>query len=478
MDQQWRMSRPGDDALAVWLSLGISALALSTANSFHWFLIPTTICGALIGGDALRWLRGRVDAFDPVGIVGVGGFFFFYLAPILHVAWNHWMPEVTGPPDWRDWIGEMAIFNSFGLVAYRLARASGSRASRERTVKWSLQYDRFLRNSILLMILSLALQLWVYSRFEGISGYIRSFETSPDEFEGLGIVFIFSESFPVVLFLLYVVWAKRTFRRVSWLHLIAIPLFCAFLLLFGGLRGSRSHTIYGAFWAVGVFHVYLRPISRKAIVVGFAAGLVFAYIFGFYKIAGLRGLQSVTDPAARTLLEQQSGRTVKGLILGDLSRSDVQAYLTYRLSTDSGYSYAWGRTYLGAASLLLPKTIFINRQPTKVKEGTQLLHGVGKYDPENFASARVYGLGGEALLNFGPAAIPPAYWLLGKVVRRCRRWNLQWSSDDSRLLLVPLTVILCYVFLAGDSDNLVVFSLQYFMLPFMLLRASSKRIPA
>src|SRR5688500_12713778 len=99
---------PRDDGLAVWLSRAVAGLALSNPETFHWFLIPTILCGALIGGDAIRWFRGRLDAYDPVGLMGVGGFFFFFLAPILHTVWDFWFAEVTPPPDWREWLGQMA----------------------------------------------------------------------------------------------------------------------------------------------------------------------------------------------------------------------------------------------------------------------------------------------------------------------------------------------------------------------------------
>src|SRR5271163_3327239 len=47
--------------------------ALSSSRFQHWFLIPVSLCGILIGIDAVEWLRGRVDLYDPAGIVGLLG---------------------------------------------------------------------------------------------------------------------------------------------------------------------------------------------------------------------------------------------------------------------------------------------------------------------------------------------------------------------------------------------------------------------
>jgi hypothetical protein len=45
----------------------------------HWFIGPVLVCGILIGIDFVDWLRGRMNLFDPVGILGVLGFHAFFL---------------------------------------------------------------------------------------------------------------------------------------------------------------------------------------------------------------------------------------------------------------------------------------------------------------------------------------------------------------------------------------------------------------
>ncbi len=34
-------------------------------------------------------------------------------------------------------------------------------------------------------------------------------------------------------------------------------------LLFGGLRGSRTITVFGLFWIAGAIHIWIRPVPRK-----------------------------------------------------------------------------------------------------------------------------------------------------------------------------------------------------------------------
>ena len=144
------------------------------------------------------------------------------------------------------------------------------------------------------------------------------------------------------------------------------------------------------------------------------------------------------------------------MLLGDLGRADVQAFLLHRLwKSDSDYRYAWGRTYLGSIALLIPSSIWPDRPPTKTKEGTDAEFGAGTYDEGQWYSSHVYGIAGETMLNFGPFPIPLAYLLVGVIVGRLRRflWGLQ--PGDTRLLLFPLLVMSCFSILSSDSDNLL-----------------------
>src|SRR5262249_20499992 len=70
-------------ALALLVPLSISAWVVWHSDRFHhWFVLPVTACGILIGWDAARWLLGKVDLVDPVGVIGIYGFFFYFLAPL------------------------------------------------------------------------------------------------------------------------------------------------------------------------------------------------------------------------------------------------------------------------------------------------------------------------------------------------------------------------------------------------------------
>ena len=434
---------------------------LASDRTAHWFIIPVVMCGVLIGSDAADWFRGRLDLFDPVGILGLLGVHFFFLAPLLHVHWDYWMSYVVPPPDWRDYLGGMAILNFLGLLVYRYARQlikAPSVVPGAGGGTWSLEYRTFAVLLLLSLALTGVLQACVYARYGGVLGYISSYEEGEGAFEGMGWVFMISESFPILAMIGYATLAAhRGMRPPSWAKLSLVLLgFFVLKMLFGGLRGSRSNTIWGLFWAAGIIHLSIRPISKKLVICGLLFIILFMYIYGFYKSAGMEGLATLQEGGARTDLELKTGRTLSTTILGDLARSDVQAYLLYKMiAPSSDYQFALGRTYIGSIALLIPKGLWPNRPNCKDKEGTEAQYGMGTYQPGVNKSSRVYGLAGEAMLNFGPLSVPLSFAILGLVVGRVCRWLRDWGPGDPRLLLGPFLVNFCFIVMAWDSDNMI-----------------------
>jgi hypothetical protein len=309
------------------------------------------------------------------------------------------------------------------------------------------------------LLLSGALQCWVYARFGGVLGVIETFSDSigkadsKHSLKGWGWIFMVSESFPVLAMILFAVWASRSAAARGWLAIVAV-LFGYFLLtiFFGGLHGSRSNTLYALFWAAGIIHFWIRPITRTFVFAGLGFLVLFMYLYGFYKDLGGEALTAFEEGS----LQEKNRRSFQGMLLGDLGRADVHAFLLHQLwKSDSDYQYAWGRTYLGSIALLVPASIWPDRPPNKTKEGTDAEFGAGTYDEGEWYSSHVYGIAGETMLNFGPFPVPLAYMLFGMIVGRLRRFLWRLRAGDTRLLLFPLLVMSCFSILNSDSDNLL-----------------------
>jgi hypothetical protein len=469
----------------VFCTLTVCGFLVASAPVAHWFVIPVLVCGIVIGCDAADWVRGRLPLFDPAGIIGLIGVHFFFLAPLLHVTWDSWMLYVDPPPDWRDWLGGMALVNAAALFLYRAGRRRivVRRPAAETRTIWHVDTRRLVLGSACGLALSAALQLWVYVSHGGLAGYVDAFSESiggPQSqraFVGMGWVFMLSESFPIVAMIAFAAWAART-RIGKSLVLIIVVLIGYFVLkmLFGGLRGNRSNTIWGMFWAVGIIHLWIRPLSRKVILVGIGCLMAFMYAYGLYKGLGRETL-TVYQQGAVSELSETVNRTFLGMILGDLARADIQAFLLYRLlMPDRDYAYSWGRTYLGSAALLVPRSLWPDRPAQTSKEGTEAQHGVGSYDEEKWVSSRVYGLAGETMLNFGPVAVPLAYLIFGMIVGRLQLVQAQLRGGDARLLLYPFVVNVCFSVLFNDSYILVFMVVKDGLVPAILVWCGSRAL--
>jgi hypothetical protein len=453
--------------VSVLLCIAILVCFIQTSDQvLHWFIIPVTLCGILIGIDAVDWLLGRLNIFDPVGVLGMLGLHFFFLSPLLHVTWNLWYIDASHPPDWRPWLGYLAILNFLGLLVYRAVRSwvFWSSIKPANPTIWQFNPKRFPLILFASLVLAGVIQLLVYSKYGGVIGYITAatdLEGRAESFSGMGLVFLFSESFPILSMIGFAAYARHRKHLRTWHVLIIIlAVFLVLQLFFGGLRGSRSNTIWALFWALGIIHFWLRTVNKKLILFGLVFLVFFMYIYGFFKGAGLEGVKTALEgQEARAALSAETGRSWEGLVLADLARSDLQAFLLYRLMRQgSDYEYAWGRTYFSAALSPIPKAILPGKPVNKSKEGTDAQYGMGSYEPGLFVSSKVYGLAGEAMLNFSPLAVPVAFVCLGIVVGSVRACLFRWHPSDTRFLLFPMFVTLCFIVLVGDADN-VLFSL-------------------
>jgi len=221
-----------------------------------------------------------------------------------------------------------------------------------------------------------------------------------------------------------------------------------------------------------MIHYGMRPVSRKAIAAFAVVMLAFMYFYGFYKYAGAEGIRAFTDSEWRAQAVEKSGRSFGSVLVQDLARTDVQAFALYRLMT-SPHEYAMGRTYLGAFNLLVPRSISDDRLPTKLKWTTDLEYGEGAYESNHYPSSRVYGLTGEAMLNFGVVGVPLAFALFGYLIAKMSNLSRSVDPRDCRVLLIPFFACIAIVVLAHDLDVDLFIAVKNSLLPFSVIYLGS-----
>jgi len=443
----------------------------------HWFLLPVMACGVIAGADVIRWLRGRLDLFDPKTIIACLAFYGFFVTPILHVVWDRFGVgnEMFLWGDWRIWLGAMGCLNALGLLAYNWAHNFQFARAIPSPTRWEVDRKKFYAVFTFALACSIAGVVTFISSLDGIPGIIESYENNQEAFAGKGWLLVLAWPLAILSFIFVVfLWTDRQRkdrRRLSTgLMFLSVAGIGHFILL--GWYGSRASTIWALFWMAGIIHYRFRKLSPKMMSMGLIFLIAFMYFYGFYKERKRMGLEVLRSPVM-WLEPVGYERDLKSLLLGDLARADSNALILHNLIKDPGdYDYRWGLTYVGAFGILVPRNIWLDRPEFKVDAGTEAQ--LGKATP--WRSSRVYGLGGEAMLNFGPLGVLPMFALIGIALGWYRRKLNSWSPSDSRMFLAPFFSILFATAFVGDSDNLVFAALTEGALVVAAIFAASKRV--
>lgn len=461
------------------VSTGVALMAAAFAPELrHWMLIPVILTGALTWPELVEWTKYRDALFSPLHILFSFGFYFFFMAPLLHVIWNYWLPYVRPPPDWRPWLGRAAAINVVGLVLLRCSlRVAGSLKAKVIPAPRRFVISRFRPIALWLMLLTGAIQLSLFARAGGITGYSDAVTGGRTPFSGLGWLLAIGESFPLIsLVTLAVFLATRRVRISAPLRLALFGSFIVAQVLLAGLRGSRGNVIWAVFIGLGVMNFFVHPLRRRTLLAVGLAGLVFMYAYGFYKALGADAVHALRRNSDLGELERTSGRTVPTLLLGDLGRSDVQAYELYRLALPSrSHELAWGRTYISGIASLVPSFILPSRPAGKLQYGTDLLFDQDTFATSDFRASNIYGLLGEGLLNFPFPIVVLVFPFLGIVLSGLQTRAESLTEGDPRLILVPVGAVVGVLLLSSDLGNAAFAAVQYGLVVAILVLSTSAR---
>jgi hypothetical protein len=442
----------------------VGAVVVTTAVLFfvclvpalrHWMMLPVTLCGVLVAPDVVDWARKQLDVLDPQAVVALMGMHFFFLAPILHVIMDYWPRYEPPAEDWLAALGRMAVVNVAGLLVYRIVLARPDPAIRIPLRR--VERGRVVLVSSLVLLAGITAFAVFIAQFGGIGGYV-DYMTSPDrDLTGYGLTVVASSSFPFVALMLALVVKPSAFRDRRWLLVFVLLAFVAVQFLVGGLRGSRASVIWPLLIAIGMCHLLVVPVRRRVLLGSLAAIVGFMYVYGFYKSVGREAIDIFTGARTVDELSTETGRDLPVLLLGDLGRADIQALTLERVGADV-VPLRHGATYLGDIASLLPGDLVLGL-PDKVAAGTDMLYGAGSFDVGH-RSSRIYGLTGEAMLNFGVVGAVgvflPFAWLV-RWSRAChRRARGPDGSVDLRVLAAVLPIALV-ITLTSDLDNVIWF---------------------
>lgn len=444
----------------------------------HWFVLPLMLCGILAGSDLVAWLRKEVDALDFKVLVGFGMYLVCFLAPFLHYLFGI-QAEDLQTSDNRAYFGYMACFNIAGIIFFKLAQNTSFKMSRPVKVFWQMNPNRFIGVLIPTLCLSITATLVIRFVFGGLAKHGgEAFGGASAEATGhLSWIMMLGDPLAVLFVMTMIFWISQrdtSRQRGLLLAMFLVVLATGFQFLLVGARGSRSALVNAVIIIGAVIHFRLRRFSAALLIAGGISLVLFVYLLGFYKHLGARGWQAFYSGEARKSMSYELGGLGSSPIVLFLSKtkSDVQAYELYRLVEFKGsYQPVLGQTYLMSVLTFIPRGIWKTKPfQVKARAGTAL-QGI----PGSKRSSRVYGLAGEAMLNFSYWGIVPAFFVFGLIVGWIRKKIATMEPLDSRFFLVSILVYTFSLAMIGDSGNSVFGLLKMGTLPFMVIFLGSIR---
>lgn len=427
------------------------------------FVVTTAICGFLIGVDGACWLLSRNNTFDPVGLVGMYGFFFFFVAPWYHVISQYEAKYLPPVADFQVAITHFNWVNIAGLIGYRVALSLWPLKMRREPLRAS-SLDRVRQSLWLLSGLSIAAYGFMVLKLGGFASFYSSLVNEGQAqggqvLEGLGPIVVVSAWFPLALLALYLLTRVSRPTGSLWPILFVFLTFAIVLFIVAGLRGSRGAFVWPVIIGLGMIHYLAHPVRKTLLALAIPALVAFMFVYGIFKSAGVPGLVSATNGTSMLAVAGEYGRDIQGLVLGDFARTHTQALLAE--ASQNGPSLGLGMTYLGDVLEFLPGEALAS-VPSKMDLGTDAIYGAGAFQA-GARSSLIYGLAGEGLLNFGwlGAAIPFA----GLVI--LVRWSTKlqahatYADQWGARLLAPAAAISPVYFVFNDLDNWVLFNLAY-----------------
>lgn len=456
--------------------MGIFFSLLKFDMSFDLYLIPLCLCGIMSLCNVVKYLFCRDFYKNVYLVVWIVLFINSFVAPLIHFAHDFWVENLPFcPTDWSDYAFLTSSFYFVGMLIFHVILTTPASIIPYKSVwvaKKSASVILFF-----LFVLSFLVQIYIYAKMGGIVGYIANFTNDDEEFVGLGKYFLFSELGPFLYLIYFIIRNKdRTIsgKKVFWF----VVVFLVLALFFGGLRGSRSNTLFTLIQGILTIHLLLYRFNLKHLFFFVIFFFVFMYVGRLYKDQGINVVDVRNAVETRQALTKNDLSQVETILIGDLSRYGINAYEISRLLENPNYNVKWGQTYLWGILTFVPLGSSIIDSfdiKSRNESAEELMYGKNT----SYRNSRIFGLLGEWLLNFGMYVFFIPYVIMGFIIKRMRVITLKISQSqiDIRMLMIPVMMVFVPILILSDSSNIMFFFLKRVFIFYLILwLVSNKKV--
>lgn len=421
-----------------------------------YFFIPILFSSILLLTTYYKSISYGSTVFHPIPLVCIIMLWSFTLAPAAAVGLDSYLILAPKNINWLPWMVLISWIYLFGVILFCSAATVTLKPVKK--IKFDRTYSKkkVILFGIPLLAISLLAQMYIFSRFGGILGYMQSWTDDKSMFDGLGVAFMISEAFPMLLLLVFIFLSnKNAIKKRIWIIALVFIVFVILKIIFGGLRGSRSNTIWGLFWFAGIVHIYYFRLKFSQIVTGLIFTIGFMTIYTLYKSFGVdafSGNYNLDDTA------RFEGNPIGDILLGDFSRAGVHAYILSQYYDLGTYVPKLGSTYIDALFKIIPLVDSPFNSYSKNAAAAELFYGL-QVNPnsEDIHNSRIFGVYGEGVLNFGPFFAVFSFPLAGFLISKLDNLTRAIKHTDPRALLIPFISNASLMFLLSDTDNFVFF---------------------
>lgn len=451
--------------LVVWLS--VSAVLGVVFGDLDWlFLLLVSLSTSFASADIFEVFKGQRPFFSPRALVSLLMVNSAFIAPVIHIVTDLYPRYVVLPTDITQAMTNLALLQLLGHAVYFFACRIFSKkqpeleaAARSPVNNWDdLKKVRFWLSAF--AILSLGLFIYTILLSGGPSAWLASQLNYREDLVASGTVLSLAEAFPTLFFIVYVLSLKMsrlTRRQQNHRIVIAFIILMGLIFITSGLRGSRANVVWPALSAIVLIHLLFFKVRAQTIAIVAIIGLAFAGVYDVYKKTGPEGVESFQSGTLETTGNMtEYGFGLPSMILGDFSRAGTQMLVLDRWGSGA-YSPYMGATYVGGTLQFVPGVEPYEAFPTKRVASTEILYGQGAASTGDNLSSRIYGLQGEALINFGFLGAILIFIPYSIIISRAESLYAR-ALKSSRISISVFIALLMPAFLLlflSDLDNVI-----------------------
>ncbi|MBA6409121.1 hypothetical protein H4J63_07150 [Pseudoalteromonas sp. 5Ae-yellow] len=419
------------------------------------------------------------------GVFAIVLFNFCLVAPALQFYYSYWYPYFYDSRESYNWLAATETWFIFSTIiilcffGFKWLLVSKVK-TKFNLIQRDINRKKLIFYSSFFLLISFFSQIFIYAKFGGVAGYISAYTLRGDgdsEFSGLGKFMIIGEAFPVLLAMtfafFYMLKEDRKDGKQSYILLFLLS-FLFLMLIFGGLKGSRSNTLLALFWLLSVINFYYKTITLKTL--GLVGGLFIIYmmIYGVYKSAG----EQFFNEVSYTNIQENSkyrGNALTGVLSGDLSRYEVQTEVINKVIFKNENTWL-GESYLSAILTPTPKSFQKDLGvDNKTDLSTVLFFGRSNLDTNNAKSTLILGLVGESIANFHYVGVIFSIIYLIAVYLALIIIKSSVSPLDPRYILVFFFPIILTNAFTGDMQNLIFYIIKNLTVPIIFCYLVSEK---